>query len=74
MMKLLKGIKARKTPQMAVLADLIEFYKKNGWNADVLLPADLSNAGNWGLIARDGQLCLVVLDAGFSETVAKKFY
>ena len=74
MMKLLKGIKARKTPQMAVLADLIEFYKKNDWNAEALLIGDLSNAGNWGLIARDGQLCLVILDAGFSKTVAKQFY
>ena len=71
MMNLLKGIKARKTPQMAVLADLIEFYKQNDWNAEALLIGDLSNAGNWGLIARDGQLCLVILDAGFSKTVAK---
>ena len=74
MIKLLKHVKQKRSPQMAVIADLIEFYKKNGWNTDALLPGDLSNVSNWGLAARDGQLCLVVLDAGFSKTVAKQFY
>ena len=60
MIKLLKHVKQKRSPQMAVIADLIEFYKKNGWNTDALLPGDLSNVSNWGLAARDGQLCLVV--------------
>ena len=39
---------------MAVISDLLHFYEKNGWNTDVLLPGDLTNVDNWGLVARDG--------------------
>ena len=75
MIKLLKSVKQQKRrPQMAVISDLLHFYEKNDWNTDVLLPGDLTNVCNWGLVARDGQLCLVVLDAGFSTEIAKAFY
>ena len=75
MIKLLKSVKQQKSkPQMAVISDLLHFYEKNDWNTDVLLPGDLTNVDNWGLVARDGQVCLVILDSGFSTEIATTLY
>lgn len=75
MIRLLKSVKQQKSrPQMAIVSDLLHFYEKNSWNTDVLLPGDLTNVDNWGLVARDGQLCLVILDSGFSMEIATTLY
>lgn len=63
----------RKNIQFSTIADLFEFYKQRDWQTDELLPGDLVNTENWGLAARDNQLCLVILDAGFSKDVAKAY-
>lgn len=59
---------------MAVILDLLHFYEKNDWNTDALLPGDLTNVDNWGLVARDGEVCLVILDSGFSKEIATALY
>ena len=74
LIKLLNGIKHLKAPQATVIADLLKFYENNVWDASQLLIGDLKAIGNWGLAARDGQLCLVILDFGFSKSVAQLHY
>lgn len=69
MLKFMNLVKKHKTAQAAVIADLFKFYEDNAWDTDELLPGDLTNINNWGLAIRDGELCLVILDAGFSEEV-----
>lgn len=39
-----------------------------------LLPDDLAQAQNWGFAIREGEICPVVLDAGFSSEVKSSFY
>lgn len=72
--KLLKDVKSRKAPQTSVLADLLEFYRRQDWMTDELLLDDLENLDNWGLAVRDSELCLIVLDVGFSKSVAQLHY
>ena len=74
LIKLLNGIKKLKAPQATVIADLLKFYENNAWDASQLLTGDLKAISNWGLAARDGQLCLVILDSGFSKSVARSNY
>ena len=74
LIKLLNGIKKLKAPQATVIADLLKFYENNAWDASQLLTGDLKAISNWGLAARDGQLCLVILDSGFSKSVASSHY
>lgn len=74
LIKLLNGIKQLKAPQATVIADLLKFYENNAWDASQLLTGDLRAINNWGLAARDGQLCLVILDSGFSKSVARLHY
>ena len=74
LIKLLNGIKQLKAPQATVIADLLKFYENNAWDASQLLTGDLKAISNWGLAARDGQLCLVILDFGFSKSVASSHY
>ena len=74
LIKLLHGIKQLKAPQATVIADLLQFYENNAWDASQLLTGDLKAISNWGLAARDGQLCLVILDSGFSKSVASSHY
>ena len=74
LIKLLNGIKQLKAPQATVIADLLKFYENNAWDASQLLTGDLKAISNWGLAARDGQLCLVILDSGFSKSVASSHY
>ena len=74
LIKLLNGIKQLKAPQATVIADLLKFYENNAWDASQLLTGDLKTISNWGLAARDGQLCLVILDSGFSKSVASSRY
>lgn len=74
LIKLLNGIKQLKAPQATVIADLLKFYENNAWDASQLLTGDLKAISNWGLAARDGQFCLVILDSGFSKSVASSHY
>ena len=67
-------MKSRKAPQTSVLADLLEFYRHQDWMTDELLLDDLENLDNWGLAVRDSELCLIVLDVGFSKSVARLHY
>lgn len=61
-----------KTPAFAALHTLFEFYYKNG--LDELLVGDLEYLENWGITIRDNQKVLVVIDAGFSDSVWQKHY
>ena len=55
------------TEAFKALRSLIHFYADNGLNE--LLINDLEFTENWGLTIRNGQECLVVIDAGFNEDV-----
>ena len=60
------------TEAFKALRSLIYFYADNGLNE--LLISDLEFIENWGLTIRNGQECLVVIDAGFNEDVYQEFY
>lgn len=63
---------AKMTPGQKSFYQLILFWKKNGTSE--LLPGDVINDENWGFAIRDGQVAPVMLDVGFSQKVADKFY
>ena len=60
------------SPGQKSFMQLVKFWKKNGTSA--LLPGDVQNDKNWGFAVRDGRIAPVLLDAGFSQDVAKKYY
>ena len=51
---------------------LLEFYVRYGLNE--MLLGDVEEVENWGITFRNDQKTLVIIDAGFSKTVADKFY
>jgi len=51
---------------------LVKFWKKNG--TEELLPGDVTNEDNWGFAIRDGKIAPVMLDVGFSRSIADAFY
>ena len=51
---------------------LVKFWKKNG--TDELLPGDVITEDNWGFAIRDGKIAPVMLDVGFSKSVASRYY
>lgn len=61
-----------KTQAAKALNSLIDFYMTH--ELDELLLSDLESVENWGITVRDNQKTLVVIDAGFDDTVYQKFY
>lgn len=71
--EILRGMsKPNPDPQYRVLADLVQFYADHGGKDNDLLVDDLSVIENWGIANRDGMLCMVILDAGFSLQISRK--
>ena len=55
------------------------FYQKKFTEAGIGVPQidsldDLEKLDNWGVAVRDSELCLMVLDVGFSKSVAQLHY
>ena len=73
-MQLISDISSIKSPQYNVMRDLIKFYQSKHWHIDELLPIDLLNEDNWGIVSRNRKLCLVILDSGFSKDIVDNFY
>lgn len=63
---------SRMSPGQKSFQQLVIFWKKNGTSE--LMPGDVVNIQNWGFAIRDGKIAPVMLDVGFSKTVADKFY
>jgi len=51
---------------------IAEFWKKRG--VDELLPGDVCTWENWGFAIRGREIAPVMLDAGFSADVSRKYY
>ena len=60
------------TPGQKSFVQLVKFWKKNG--TEELLPGDVTNEDNWGFAIRDGKIAPVMLDVGFSRSIADAFY
>ena len=54
------------------IRSLIDFYRTYG--LDELLLGDVEEIENWGIVIRNNQKMLVILDAGFNENVYQNFY
>ena len=51
---------------------IFDFWHRNG--LDELMPGDVAIHDNWGFAIRDGDIAPVMLDAGFSKSVANAHY
>lgn len=63
---------SKMTPGQKSFMQLVKFWKKNG--TDELLPGDVITEDNWGFAIRDGKIAPVMLDVGFSKSVASRYY
>ena len=61
-----------KTLATKAILSLLDFYRRNG--LDEMLLGDVESVANWGLVIRDNQPVLVILDAGFNENVYQTYY
>ena len=68
---LAESILSPKNQSQKMLKALADFTIENYSD---FLPTDLENIENWGLALRNGEISLIVLDAGFSEAVAEMYY
>ena len=60
-----------KTVQQQLLRNLVLYAIEHHKQFD---SSDIGNLGNWGFAIRDGQICPIMLDAGFSEEVKDTWY
>lgn len=58
-------------PQYEVLNSIVAFYVDHGKDDKQMLLSDLSRLTNWGIAWRSGKLVPVIIDAGFSYSVAE---
>lgn len=60
-----------KTPAQKSMSEIFRYVFKHH---EQLVPGDLAAVENWGFAIRDGKICPVILDAGFSREVSKTYY
>lgn len=58
-------------PQYEVLNSIVAFYVDHGKDDKQMLLSDLSRLTNWGIAWCSGKLVPVIIDAGFSYSVAE---
>lgn len=63
---------SKMTPGQKSFSSLVSFWKAHG--VSELLPGDVVDDANWGFAIRDGKISPVMIDVGFSKSVANKFY
>lgn len=59
-------------PGQHAIAMIFDFWHRNG--LDALMPGDVSMPENWGFAIRNGDVAPVMLDAGFSKSIARQYY
>ena len=62
----------KNNPQGQVLRSIIDFQIKT--NGEKVIFDDMTNPANWGMVNRNGKDCLVIIDAGLSDQIAKEYY
>lgn len=61
-----------KTLAQRTLQGIVKFWQDHG--TDELLPGDVCIGENWGYAIRKGRIWPVMVDVGFSDSVADKHY